>query len=95
MINILPDSFQKYIKADIEFMKANLNKGLAGFNEVEVERLERVLTVMQMYKLSEQEQKDALRDFAAFFTEHDRRRGTDVAATFPEYISFMEECKKI
>ena len=95
MINILPDSFQEYIKADIEFMKANLNKGLAGFNEVEVERLERVLTVMQTYKLSEQEQKDAMRDFAAFFTEHDRRRGTDFAATFPEYISFMEECKKI
>jgi organic radical activating enzyme len=95
MINILPDSFQEYVKSDIEFMKANLNKGLAGFNEVEVERLERVLTVMQTYKLSDNEQRDAMRDFAAFFTEHDKRRRTDFYSTFPEYISFMEECKKI
>lgn len=93
-INILPDSFQSYVAADIEFMKQHLNKGNAGFTDVEVERLARVLTVMQTYKPTVNELAEAKRDFAAFFTEHDRRRGTDFYAVFPEYIEFMENCKR-
>jgi hypothetical protein len=32
------------------------------------------------------------RDFFNWFTEYDRRRGTDFAKTFPELINFLEHC---
>jgi hypothetical protein len=39
------------------------------------------------------EQKRA--DFYRFFSEHDRRRGTDFLFAFPEMKSFWEECKAL
>ena len=93
-INILPDSFQKYLEADIKFMKSNVTGNYTGFSEVEVEKLERVLASMNQYKLSNDELADAKSDFAAFFTEHDKRRKTNFNLVFPEYIEFINECKK-
>ena len=34
----------------------------------------------------------ARRDFYLYFSEHDRRRGTDFLATFPEMADFWGEC---
>ena len=49
---------------------------------------------MNQYKLSNDELADAKSDFAAFFTEHDKRRKTNFNLVFPEYIEFINECKK-
>jgi hypothetical protein len=32
-------------------------------------------------------------DFYRFFNEHDRRRGTDFLATFPEMRAWWQECE--
>jgi len=39
--------------------------------------------------------KTQKKNFYAFFTEHDRRRGTSFLKTFPEMREFWEECKNI
>ena len=35
------------------------------------------------------------RDFYSFFTENDKRLGTDLLATFPEYKDFYYHCKDV
>jgi hypothetical protein len=37
--------------------------------------------------------KQTRADFYRFFSEHDRRRGTDFLKTFPEMRSFWQECE--
>ena len=34
-------------------------------------------------------------DFYRFFSEHDRRRGTDFCKTFPELEEFYNKCKEL
>jgi hypothetical protein len=38
--------------------------------------------------------KEGRRDFFNWFTEYDRRRGTNFAKTFPELINFMDNCNE-
>ena len=45
-------------------------------------------TVYPDYKLNE-----GRRDFYNWFTEYDRRRGTNFEKTFPELINFYYKCK--
>jgi hypothetical protein len=35
------------------------------------------------------------RDFFNWFTEYDRRRGTNFKTTFPELVEFMEQCSAV
>jgi hypothetical protein len=35
------------------------------------------------------------KDFYKFFSEHDRRRGTDFCKTYPELADFYHKCKEI
>jgi hypothetical protein len=37
--------------------------------------------------------KEGRRDFYNWFTEYDRRRGTNFEKTFPELINFYYNCK--
>jgi len=64
---------------------------LHGFKDYEVQRLERDIAWMR-----EGQTKDnslAKADFYRFFSEHDKRRGTDFLATFPEMKSWWAECE--
>jgi len=87
-INILPKSFVKYIDNDIEFMQQQ------GFNPIEIERLDRVRSHMINYTYPVDVEYNAKSDFYNFFTEHDRRRGTNFIEVFPEYNDFFNDCKK-
>ena len=61
-----------------------------GFKDYEVQRMRRDIAWMKE-GTDNIEQKRA--DFYRFFTEHDRRRGTDFLKTFPEMRSFWQECE--
>jgi hypothetical protein len=64
---------------------------LHGFKDYEVQRLERDIAWMR-----EGQSKDnsvAKADFYRFFLEHDKRRGTDFPATFPEMKSWWTDCE--
>jgi len=39
--------------------------------------------------------KQGQRDFYSFFTENDKRLGTDLLKTFPEYTAFFDYCKGV
>jgi organic radical activating enzyme len=93
-LQILPESYAQQLEAARDYMLANLTteaNPLHGFKDYEVQRLERDIAWMR-----EGQSKDnslAKADFYRFFSEHDKRRGTDFLATFPEMKSWWAECE--
>jgi hypothetical protein len=85
-LKILPTGNLEVLKESIEFMKANLetpNNPFKGFKDYEVNKVQRLYDwASQPY--TNEEALDARANFHAFYTEHDRRRGTDFKSTFPE-----------
>ena len=62
-----------------------------GFKDYELNRLDRDIAWMRAAQ--DQDHSGARADFYRFFCEHDRRRGTDFLATFPEMRAWWSECK--
>mgnify|MGYP006921278905 CR=1 FL=1 len=82
---ILPTEYESYIVDQIAFMKSN------KFTSTEINQLERVL---QLIISKRDEDKSHLRKcFNMFVTEHDRRRNTSFAESFPEMKEFLDLCK--
>jgi hypothetical protein len=93
-LQILPESYAQQLEAARDYMLANLtteSNPLHGFKDYEVARLERDIAWMRAAQHRDHSQ--AKGDFYRFFSEHDRRRGTDFAATFPEMRSWWQECE--
>ena len=67
------------------------SNSLHGFKDYEIQRLERDIAWMREGQL--QDNSTAKGDFYRFFSEHDRRRGTDFLATFPEMRAWWAECE--
>lgn len=91
-INILPESFQKYIQQTIDFAQKHKGESLEQFSSFEVQGLVRALDMM---KVPNQQLISSRKNFYHFFTEHDRRRGTNLRHTFPEMIDFFDECGRL
>ena len=65
-----------------------------GFKDYEMQRMDRDITWMRDgQKLDPGYIKRNKADFYRFFSEHDRRRGTDFLTTFPDMKDFWNECK--
>lgn len=62
-----------------------------GFKDYEVQRLDRDIAWMR--RGQQEDHSVAWGDFFRFFSEHDRRRGTDFLKTFPEMKSFWQQCQ--
>ena len=94
-MNILPkDEFMPYMRKHLEFIKDNVNdKNLDKFTSLEYERFRRVVDYMETTVYSEERLKEGRKDFYNWFTEYDRRRGTDFVSTFPELVNFYNSCK--
>jgi hypothetical protein len=93
-LQILPVSYQHRMQQHLEFMKLNVmpQDSFVGFKDYEIQRMERDIAWMSLPQ-DPQEVQQARADFYRFFREHDRRRGTDFVAVFPEMRSFWQECK--
>jgi organic radical activating enzyme len=91
MINILPEGFIKHQEATLQFIVNNKE----WFTDVEYEKMLRVTDYMKENPVSEEKIKAGRRDFYSFFTENDRRLGTNLLETFPEYKDFYEMCKEV
>lgn len=61
-----------------------------GFKDYELARLDRDIAWMRAGQ--GQDHSMAKADFHRFFSEHDKRRGTDFLATFPEMKAWWAEC---
>jgi organic radical activating enzyme len=93
-LQILPESYVGKLEQARDFMLANMETAtdpFHGFKDYEVQRLERDIAWMRAGQ--QQDHGAAKGDFYRFFSEHDRRRGTDFLATFPEMKSWWTECE--
>ena len=83
-------------------------EGFGGFKDFEIQKMLRNLAYWRTHKYTKDVRRreklrlgeiavdNAMKDkknFYAFFTEHDRRRGTNFLNTFPEMEEFWQECK--
>ena len=91
MINILTDDFIEHQERQLQFIVDNKK----WFTDVEYEKMLRVTDYMKENPVSEEKIRAGRRDFYSFFTENDKRLGTDLLKTFPEYTEFYELCKKV
>jgi hypothetical protein len=65
-----------------------------GFKDYEIARLDRDIAWMRDgLKLDSAYINRNKADFYRFFSEHDRRRGTDFLKTFPEMIAWWRDCE--
>jgi hypothetical protein len=62
------------------------------FKDFEIQKMLRNLAYWRKNKDNAHKQK---KNFYAFFSEHDRRRGTSFERTFPEMQEFWKECKSL
>lgn len=91
MINILPPEFIKYQEETLQFIVDNKQ----WFTDVEYEKFKRVTDYMKENPVSEEKIKQGQRDFYSFFTENDKRLGTNLLEVFPEYTDFYNLCKDV
>jgi hypothetical protein len=96
-MNLLPkDEFIPYMQRHLDFILANLDdKNRFKFNDLEYAKFERVVKYMETSLYTPQRLIEGKRDFFNWFTEYDRRRGTNFVATFPELINFYKACNEL
>ncbi len=88
-MQILPMEFQLVMQNCIQYMQDNLDE-MHGFKDYEVLKMQRDLDWM-LQGTTDVERKRG--DFYKFFSEHDRRRGTNFLETFPEMEQFWRQCE--
>ncbi len=96
-LQILPDSYVEQLETVWAYMLKNIETEetrFQGFKDYEIARLDRDIAWMRD---GQQLDKDYVQrnraDFYRFFSEHDRRRGTDFLKTFPEMSAWWSECE--
>jgi hypothetical protein len=96
-LQLLPESYVDQLEHIWAWMIRQIetpDKQFKGFKDYEIARLDRDIAWMR-----EGQQLDSVylaknkADFYRFFSEHDRRRGTDFLKTFPEMTAWWKECE--
>jgi hypothetical protein len=78
----------------LNFIKDNLDdKDRNKFSELEYEKFLRVVKYMEKTQYPQEKIIEGRTDFYNWFTEYDKRRGTNFKNTFPNLINFMESCE--
>ena len=102
-VQVLPYDFSNTVKSHAELASKyeevfhiGLNKeGVSyGFTQMEIPKIKRIYDWMTAPQDTKQQMVNR-HDFYKFFSEHDKRRGTDFIKTFPEYEEFYNFCKTI
>lgn len=85
-LKLLPTGDLQVLKESVEFMKQNIETSanpFKGFKDYEIDKVQRLYD----WAIQSWSDEEALRhraDFHSFYTEHDKRRGTNFQETFPE-----------
>lgn len=93
-LQTLPESYAtrlEYLWAWMIRQQETTDDPFHGFKDFEIARLDRDIAWMRAGQT--QDHSMAKADFYRFFTEHDRRRGTDFLKTFPEMRAWWTECE--
>lgn len=93
-MNILPkEDFIKYMYDHLGYIQENLDDfDRCKFSEIEYEKFKRVVKYMESTHYPIEKINEGRRDFFNWFTEYDRRRGTNFVETFPELEDFYFNC---
>lgn len=96
-MHILPkEQFLPYFDECLQFIQDNIDEhDNTKFSQLEYERFRRVRDYFANEQYTEDKVRQGRKDFYNWFTEYDRRRGTNFLETFPEYADFMAMCKDI
>jgi organic radical activating enzyme len=96
-MNILPkEEFMPYMYSHLQFIKDNQdNSDRTKFTDLEYEKFKRVVDYMQTTDYDSNKLKLARKNFHAWFSEHDRRRSTNLLEVFPEMKNFWNLCAGI
>jgi hypothetical protein len=96
-MQLLPESYADHLEEVWVYMLKHVETDanrFKGFKDYELSRLDRDIAWMRDgSKLDPAYIERNKADFYRFFSEHDRRRGTDFLATFPEMRTWWEECR--
>jgi MoaA/NifB/PqqE/SkfB family radical SAM enzyme len=93
-LQILPESYAAILERTADWMELNIETAedpFHGFKDYEVQRLRRDIAWMRKGQQKNHSQTKA--DFYRFFSEHDRRRGTNFSNTFPTMHQWWTECE--
>ena len=93
-LQILPEPYANKLEHLWAWMVRQIETAEApfqGFKDYELSRLDRDIAWMR--EGQKQDNSAAKADFYRFFSEHDRRRGTDFLKTFPEMRAWWAECE--
>jgi hypothetical protein len=86
MVSVLEESI-KYMESNKE---TYLNK-FKGFKDFEISKVQRLVDWIKSADGYDKEKH--MNNFYLYFSEQDRRNGTDILKTFPELDNFWKECK--
>lgn len=94
-MNILPkDKFMPYMKSHLQFIKENMDDSdCTKFTSLEYEKFKRVVDYMNTTHYDPAKLTEAHKNFYNWFTEHDKRRNTNLLESFPELTEFYDICK--
>jgi len=96
-MQILPESYAQELERLYIWMMHQVeteDTRFKGFKDYEIHRLDRDIAWMRDGLTMDPEKRNSIKaDFYRFFSEHDRRRGTDFLKTFPEMKTWWQECK--
>lgn len=93
-LQILPEPYADKLERTWAWMLKNIetaDEPFHGFKDYELARLDRDIAWMR--SAQDQDHSQAKGDFYRFFSEHDKRRGTDFLKTFPEMKAWWAECE--
>ena len=96
-IQLLPESYAEKLEMVWAWMLKNIEQPddpYHGFKDYELERLDRVIDWLREGRLLDPTYvKLQKANFFKFFSEYDRRKGTNFTETFPEMKEFWNECR--
>jgi len=96
-LQILPESYCQELERLYIWMMHQVeteDTRFNGFKDYEVHRLDRDIAWMRDgLDMDSEDRNQRKADFYRFFSEHDKRRGTDFLETFPEMAEWWQECK--
>jgi hypothetical protein len=96
-MHILPkELFLPYFDKILDFIKDNKDEvDMTKFSDLEYEKFRRVRDYFATVEYPEDKVKEGRIDFYNWFSEYDRRRGTNFLATFPEMEEFWNMCRDL
>ncbi len=91
-LKVLDKAELEPLKSALGFMQENTQGAgeVIGFRKTHIERFERIVAEATQFS-DVQMRKELMADFHRFFSEHDRRRGTNFLKTFPELSEFWDK----